>query len=287
MGILNVTPDSFSDGGQYLTVDTAVARALQLEEYGAAVIDIGGESTKPGVAPTSLTQECQRVLPVVEALKKRLTIPLSIDTSKAEVAKRALDAGASMINDVTALRGDPEMASVVAGSGAKIILMHMQGTPRDMQSAPSYTSLFSEISEFFSMQIAFATHEGITIDQILLDPGIGFGKTPTHNLMILKQLDSFHALGLPLVIGPSRKSFLGHVLDRPVGQRLMGTAAAVTIAAFHGVAMVRVHDVAEMAQVVRVAQAIRDAGVEEQTRAPTSWQDHTHTTTTAATRGTI
>ena len=257
MGILNVTPDSFSDGGQHLSTAAAVARAIELEEEGADVIDIGGESTRPGVVPTSLEEECRRVLPVIEQVAKRTSLPLSI-TSKAEVAKRALGAGVSIINDVTALRGDPEMASVVAQSGAGIILMHMQGTPRDMQDSPLYLSLLNEVGEFFRVQIALAHEAGIHRDQILLDPGIGFGKTLAHNLTLLHHLKDFLDLGHRLVIGPSRKSFLGQILQRPVDQRLMGTAAAVAIAIIHGATIVRVHDVAEMVQVVRVAQAIRD-----------------------------
>lgn len=251
MGILNVTPNSFSDGGRYLSTNHAVARAIKIEEEGADVIDIGGESTKPGVAPTSLDDECRRVLPVIEQVAKRTSIPLSIDTSKSEVAKRALDAGANMINDVTALRGDPAMASVVAQSGAGIILMHMQ-------NAPVYVSLLDEVCAFFRAQLALAHKAGIHNDQILLDPGIGFGKTLHHNLTLLQQLETFLSLGQPLVIGPSRKSFLGQILQRPVDQRLMGTAAAVAIAIIHGATIVRVHDVAEMVQVVLVAQAIRD-----------------------------
>ncbi|HHZ84133.1 MAG TPA: dihydropteroate synthase, partial [Nitrospirales bacterium] len=200
----------------------------------------------------------RRVLPVIEQVAKRTSLPLSIDTSKAEVAKRALGAGVSIINDVTALRGDPEMASVVAQSGAGIILMHMQGTPRDMQDSPLYLSLLNEVGEFFRVQIALAHEAGIHRDQILLDPGIGFGKTLAHNLTLLHHLKDFLDLGHPLVIGPSRKSFLGQILQRPVDQRLMGTAAAVAIAIIHGATIVRVHDVAEMVQVVRVAQAIRD-----------------------------
>ncbi|HIA13786.1 MAG TPA: dihydropteroate synthase [Nitrospirales bacterium] len=258
MGILNVTPDSFSDGGQHLSTAAAVARAIEMEEEGADVIDIGGESTRPGVAPTSLDEECRRVLPVIEQVAKRTSLPLSIDTSKAEVAKRALGAGVSIINDVTALRGDPEMASVVAQSGAGIILMHMQGTPRDMQDSPLYLSILNEAGAFFRVQIALAHEAGIHRDQILLDPGIGFGKTLAHNLTLLHHLKDFLDLGHRLVIGPSRKSFLGQILQRPVDQRLMGTAAAVAIAIIHGATIVRVHDVAEMVQVVRVAQAIRD-----------------------------
>ncbi len=285
MGILNVTPDSFSDGGQHLSTAAAVARAIEMEEEGADVIDIGGESTRPGVAPTSLDEECRRVLPVIEQVAKRTSLPLSIDTSKAEVAKRALGAGVSIINDVTALRGDPEMASVVAQSGAGIILMHMQGTPRDMQDSPLYLSLLNEVGEFFRVQIALAHEAGIHRDQILLDPGIGFGKTLAHNLTLLHHLKDFLDLGHPLVIGPSRKSFLGQILQRPVDQRLMGTAAAVAIAIIHGATIVRVHDVAEMVQVVRVAQAIRDGNSSAVPIHATQTRNAALATITAADRG--
>jgi len=195
---------------------------------------------------------------VIEQVTKRTSLPLSIDTSKAEVAKRALDAGVNMVNDVTALKGDPEMASVVARSGAGIILMHMQGTPRDMQDAPTYVSLLDELSAFFRVQVALAHKAGIQKDQILLDPGIGFGKTLTHNLTLLQHLATFLNLGYPLIVGPSRKSFLGKILQRPVDQLLMGTAAAVAISIIHGAAIVRVHDVAEMSQVALVAHAIKE-----------------------------
>ena len=285
MGILNVTPDSFSDGGQHLSTAAAVARAIELEEEGADVIDIGGESTRPGVVPTSLEEECRRVLPVIEQVAKRTSLPLSIDTSKAEVAKRALGAGVSIINDVTALRGDPEMASVVAQSGAGIILMHMQGTPRDMQDSPLYLSLLNEVGEFFRVQIALAHEAGIHRDQILLDPGIGFGKTLAHNLTLLHHLKDFLDLGHRLVIGPSRKSFLGQILQRPVDQRLMGTAAAVAIAIIHGATIVRVHDVAEMVQVVRVAQAIRDGNSSAVPIHATQTRNAALATITAADRG--
>ena len=283
MGILNVTPDSFSDGGRHLSTDAAVTHAIAMEENGADLIDIGGESTKPGVAPTSLDEECRRVLPVIEQVAKRTSLPLSVDTSKAEVAKRALDAGVSMINDVTALRGDPEMASVVAQSGAGIILMHMQGTPRDMQDAPAYVSLLDELCTFFRVQIALAHKAGIHKDQILLDPGIGFGKTLTHNLTLLHQFKTFLSLGQPLVIGPSRKSFLGQILQRPVDQLLMGTAAAVAIAITRGATIVRVHDVAEMVQVVRVAQAIRDGAMGADP--PNATHTHNAALVTTATAG--
>ncbi len=273
MGILNVTPNSFSDGGRYLSIDHAVAHAIEMEENGADIIDIGGESTKPGVAPISLDEECYRVLPVITQIAKCTSIPLSIDTSKSQVAKRALDLGVSMINDVTALRGDHEMASIVASSGAGIVLMHMQGSPRDMQNKPMYASLLDEILEFFRVRLAVAQQAGIHADQILLDPGIGFGKTLSHNLNLLQQLHTFLTLGYPVVIGPSRKSFLGEIFQCPVDQRLMGTAAAVAIAIMHGANIVRVHDVAEMLQVVHVAQAIRSGNINADQRIEGKTQD--------------
>ena len=258
MGILNVTPDSFSDGGKYMSTEAAVVRAITMEEEGADIIDIGGESTQPGIDPITVDEECRRVLPVIKQVVKQTSLPLSVDTTKAEVAKRALDEGVSVINDVTALRGDPAMAEVVAQSGAGIVLMHMQGTPKNMQDSPTYTSISHQVYTFFREQLAFAHKSGIHTDQIMLDPGIGFGKTLAHNLTLFQQLQTFQSLGRPLVIGPSRKSFLGKILSRPVDQRLMGTAAAVAAAVIHGATIVRVHDVAEMVQVVQVAQAIRD-----------------------------
>lgn len=261
MGILNVTPDSFSDGGFFLEVQKAVDRAIQMEEAGADIIDIGGESTRPGAAPVPLEEECRRVLPVVEKLGKRLKIPLSIDTTKAGVAKRAVEAGASIINDVSGFTRDPLMFSTAADEETGLVIMHAKGTPRTMQRHPRYRNLIEEIHRFLSVQTGKAIEHHIPRNRIAVDPGIGFGKTARHNLKILHRLDDFSDLGLPLLIGPSRKSFIGRTLDLPPSERLEGTAAAVAIAVFQGARIVRVHDVASMARVVRVADAIRKEGI--------------------------
>jgi len=257
MGVLNVTPDSFSDGGRYLRVDRALAQAERMAEAGADLIDIGGESTKPGAPPVPLDEELRRVIPVIERVAARCRLPISVDTSKAEVARRAIEAGAAMINDVTALRGDPAMAEVAAEAGVPVVLMHMQGTPATMQRRPRYRALMDDLLRFFRARIASATASGIDRRRLIIDPGIGFGKTLAHNLEILRRLDVLARLGRPILVGPSRKSFLGKLIDRPVDQRLEGTAAAVTAAVLHGAHLVRVHDVAEMVRVVRVADAIR------------------------------
>jgi dihydropteroate synthase len=262
MGVLNVTPDSFSDGGRYLRVDRALAHAEAMTEAGADLIDIGGESTRPGAPAVSLDDELRRVIPVIERVAARCRVPISIDTSKAEVARRAIEAGAAMINDVTALRGDPAMAGVAAQAGVPVVLMHMQGTPRTMQRRPRYRALMDDLLRFFRERIAAAVAAGIDRRRIILDPGIGFGKTLAHNLEILRRLDIPARLGRPILVGPSRKSFLGKLTGEPVGQRLEGTAAAVTAAVLHGAQLVRVHDVAEMARVVRVADAIRRGSVQ-------------------------
>jgi len=257
MGVLNVTPDSFSDGGRFLRADRAVAHAERMAEAGADLIDVGGESTRPGSAPVPLREELRRVIPVIERLAARGRLPISIDTSKAEVARQAIAAGASMVNDVTALRGDPAMAEVVAGARVPVILMHMRGTPRTMQRAPRYRSLMGELLRFFRERFAAARAAGIDRSMVIIDPGIGFGKTLWHNLEILQRLSVLAPLGRPILVGPSRKSFLGRLLDLPVDRRLEGTAAAVTAAVLHGAQLVRVHDVEAMARVVRVADAIR------------------------------
>jgi dihydropteroate synthase len=257
MGVLNVTPDSFSDGGRFLRAGRAVAHAERMAEAGADLIDVGGESTRPGSAPVPLREELRRVLPVIERLTARGRLPISIDTSKAEVARQAIAAGAALVNDVTALRGDPAMAEVVAGARVPVILMHMRGTPKTMQRAPRYRSLMQELVRFFRGRLAAARAAGIDRSMIIIDPGIGFGKTLRHNLEILQELDALAPLRRPILVGPSRKSFLGRLLDLPVEQRLEGTAAAVTAAVLHGAQLVRVHDVEAMVRVVRVADAIR------------------------------
>ncbi len=258
MGILNVTPDSFSDGGLYLNKDSAVEKALLMAEEGADIIDIGGESTRPGAEPVSLDEEISRTIPVIEALSGRLDIPISIDTYKSEVAKRAIDAGATIVNDISGFTFDPEMASVIADGEVAAIAMHIKGTPRDMQNNPVYSDLFSEIIEYLSESIRIAEEAGIPRDRIIIDPGIGFGKRPEDNLMIINGLERFSVLSRPILVGVSRKSFIGAILDNaPANERLEGTAAAVAISVIKGANIVRVHDVREMVRVVRVADAIK------------------------------
>jgi dihydropteroate synthase len=261
MGIVNVTPDSFFDGGRYLDADAAVQHALQLVEEGADLLDVGAESTRPGADIVSETEECRRVIPVVAAVAKAVTVPISIDSSKAVVARAALDAGAVLVNDVTALRGDPAMVEVVAGTGAGIILMHMHGTPSTMQQAPHYNDVVGEISEFFEERMRFAFAHGIARTHIILDPGIGFGKLLTHNLTLLTQLRRFVQLGCPVLVGVSRKAFLGRLVDRPVQERQWATAAAVAMAVDRGAGILRVHDVKAMKDVVQVATAISQGTV--------------------------
>jgi dihydropteroate synthase len=256
MGILNVTPDSFSDGGRFLKTDDAIRQAETLAEEGADLIDIGGESSRPGAAAVPIEEEIRRVVPIIEQLVKRLSIPISIDTTKAEVARRALAAGARIINDISALRFDPEMAPLAARDGVPVVLMHMQGTPKDMQVHPVYTDVIREISAFFETRIRFAEQSGISRERIVLDPGIGFGKTIDHNLEILARLDEFRSLGRPLLIGPSRKSFIGQVLGLPVEERLEGTAAAAAVGILNGASIIRVHDVRAMSRVARMVKAI-------------------------------
>ena len=256
MGVVNVTPDSFYDGGRYVDTEAAVAHAVRLVEEGADLLDIGAESTRPGADAVNEVEERRRVIPVVTAVAKAVTVPISIDTSKAAIAREALDAGAVLVNDVTALRGDPVMVDVVARSGAGIVLMHMHGTPRTMQQAPRYNDVVEEISVFFEERIHFAMTHGIVRRQIILDPGIGFGKLLVHNLTLLAQLRCFEIFECPLLVGVSQKAFLGQLLDRPVQERQWGTAAAVAMAVDRGAGILRVHDVRAMKDVVQVAAAI-------------------------------
>ena len=256
MGVVNVTPDSFYDGGRYLDAEAAVAHAVRLVEDGADLLDIGAESTRPGADSVNEEEERRRVIPVVTAVAKAVTVPISIDTSKAAIAREALDAGAVLVNDVTALRGDSAMVDVVARSGAGIVLMHMHGTPRTMQQAPRYNDVVEEISVFFEERIHFAMTHGIVRRQIILDPGIGFGKLLVHNLTLLAQLRCFEIFECPLLVGVSQKAFLGQLLDRPVQERQWGTAAAVAMAVDRGAGILRVHDVRAMKDVVQVAAAI-------------------------------
>ena len=256
MGVLNVTPDSFSDGGRWLDPDRAVRRARDMVREGADLVDVGGESTRPGARAVSGPEELRRVVPVVERLAAE-RILVSVDTSKAAVAAAALRAGAKIVNDVTALRGDPAMAGTVARSGAAVVLMHMKGTPRTMQRDPRYGDVVAEICSFFRDSMKFAWRAGIPRDKILLDPGIGFGKSPEHNVEILRRLDELRSLGRPLVIGTSRKGFIGRALGRRVDERQFGTAATVTAAVLRGADVVRVHDVREMSDVVRMSDLLR------------------------------
>jgi len=256
MGIVNVTPDSFFDGGRYLDAEAAVAHAVQLVEEGADLLDVGAESTRPGADAVDEAEERRRALPVVNAVAKAVTVPISIDTSKAAVARAALDAGAVLVNDVTALRGDPAMVDVVARTGAGIVLMHMYGTPRTMQQAPRYDDVVGEISDFLEERIRFAMAHGIVRRQIILDPGIGFGKLLVHNLTLLAQLRRFEQFDCPLLVGVSQKAFLGQLMDRPLQERQWGTAAAVAMAVDRGAGILRVHDVRAMKDVVQVTAAI-------------------------------
>ena len=258
MGILNVTPDSFSDGGLHFEASSAIKSAFQMTEDGADIIDIGGESTRPGSEPVSIKEELRRTIPVIEALAKEITVPISIDTCKAEVAKKALDAGASMVNDISGLRFDPEMCLVVAEFKVPVVIMHIKGTPRNMQKNPVYEALLPEITDYLREGIRIAREAGISEDKIIIDPGIGFGKTAEHNLEIIHRLQEFTLLEKPLLIGPSRKAFIGKILgDFPAGERVEGTAAAVAISIMNGANIVRVHDVKEMSRVAKVADAIK------------------------------
>jgi dihydropteroate synthase len=252
MGILNITPDSFADGGRFLEPNAALDHAYQMVEDGADFIDIGGESSRPGSQPVPLVEELRRVVPVVKKLAKKIDVPLSVDTTKAEVARRVLDAGARIINDISALGWDEKMAEVVAGAKATVVLMHMKGMPRTMQERPSYDDLMDEVHGFLSERITFALDVGIQTDRILVDPGIGFGKRLDDNFELLGRLREFCDLA-PVLVGPSRKSFIGNVLDLSVGERLFGTAAAVTVATINGADVIRVHDVEAMRQAAVIA----------------------------------
>lgn len=258
MGILNVTPDSFSDGGLYFDEKSAIERAYKLIEEGADILDIGGESTRPGSDPVPVEEELRRTIPVIKKIAKSLPIPISIDTYKAEVARQALEAGASMVNDISGLRFDPEMPKVIAEYNVPVIIMHIKGRPKDMQNNPTYEALIPEIMDYFRVSIRLAHKFGIPDDRIIIDPGIGFGKTFDHNLQILKNLKEFKKMGKPVAIGASRKAFIGKILDEPdPSKRLEGSLAVAAISIFNGANILRVHDVKETKKVAKVADAIK------------------------------
>lgn len=259
MGILNVTPDSFSDGGRYTERERAIEHAREMVAQGADIIDVGGESTRPGAHPVSLAEEMDRVLPVIEALSRELEVPISVDTYKAPVAKMALEAGATIVNDISALRFSPDMIDVVAQYRPWVVVMHMKGTPKDMQEAPWYEDVVGEVEGFFEERLRYLESHGISKEKVILDPGIGFGKRLEDNLSLLKHIDRFLHLGCPILVGPSRKSFIGTVLDLPVEKRLEGTLAAASIAVFQGAQIVRVHDVQPVKRAVDLAWAMRRA----------------------------
>jgi len=257
MGVLNVTPDSFADGGRFFDRDGAIGHGLTMAREGADIIDVGGESTRPFSEPVSADEEMERVLPVIEALAGEVDVPVSIDTTKAEVARAALAAGAVMLNDVSALRFDPGMAGVAAESGAPLIVMHMKGTPGDMQKDPHYDDLIGEIRVFLEGVVQEAVQAGVRREQILIDPGIGFGKTFDHNLQLIRDLDRLSVVGRPLVLGCSRKAFIGHILGKEADDRDPGTMAAVAAGVLNGAHVVRVHNVAMAVDAVRIVDAVK------------------------------
>ncbi len=265
MGILNVTPDSFFNGGKYDKKRDAIQKGLQMEEEGADIIDVGGESTRPGAQPVSEEEEKRRILPVIEKLSRRVGIPISVDTYKAGVARSALEAGASMVNDISAMRFDPEMVHVLRDSKVPVCLMHMQGEPRNMQENPSYENVVEDVCCFLRERVDFAQRNGIKKERVVVDPGIGFGKRLMDNYEIIRRLGELSSLGCPILIGPSRKSFIGKILDLPPAERLEGTVAAVAMSIQNGAHIVRVHDVKEIRRACRIADLLagKKASVEE------------------------
>ncbi|MAE10228.1 MAG: dihydropteroate synthase [Candidatus Marinimicrobia bacterium] len=257
MGILNVTPDSFSDGGMYYNATQAIEFALQMEEEGADIIDVGGESTRPGAKTVELQKECDRILPVIEGIRTKSDILISIDTYKSEVARKSIATGAGMVNDISGMTFDPNMVDVIKDSGLPVVIMHIKGTPKNMQKNPYYEDLMQELTEYFEERKKFARAKGILDQQIILDPGIGFGKRLQDNFQLLRELKKIVDMGFPVLIGPSKKSFIGLTLDLPVDQRLEGTAAAVTTGILKGARIVRVHDVKEMKRVALITDSIR------------------------------
>jgi dihydropteroate synthase len=257
MGVVNVTPDSFSDGGLFLDTDDAVRHALELVAEGADILDVGGESTRPGAEPVAEDEERRRVVPVLERVAAAgVRVQLSVDTSKRDVAGAALDAGATYVNDVTAFRGEPELAALCADRDCEVVLMHMLGTPRTMQDDPSYDDVVDDVKAFLAGRMEFARSQGISEQRTWLDPGIGFGKTVEHNLELLRRLDELRDLGRPLCVGTSRKSFIGKITGRPVDERLGGTIASCVLAHANGAAMLRVHDVGPVREAITAVEAI-------------------------------
>jgi dihydropteroate synthase len=257
MGILNVTPDSFYDGGRRVESDQAISDGLAMVEAGADIIDVGGESSRPGASPVSLDDELRRVLPVIRGIRRATDLPISIDTTKAQVARAALAEGADIVNDISALRFDADMVKLVAEKNVPVVLMHMKGTPRTMQLEVRYSDVVAEVREFLAKQIGFAAEQGVKREKIIIDPGIGFGKTLEHNLALLRGLSTLAGLGQPLLFGASRKAFIGRILDVAPDERLEGSLAAAVAAVLAGANMIRAHDVKETCRAVRIADAIR------------------------------
>ncbi|MEE3195474.1 MAG: dihydropteroate synthase [Candidatus Neomarinimicrobiota bacterium] len=259
MGIVNVTPDSFSDGGKYYNLDKAIEYSLELVKQGVDIIDVGGESTRPGANAISFDEEIERVIPVIKGIRSVSSIPISIDTYKSEVAKEALDSGADIVNDISGLNFDSKMISVIKDYNVPIVIMHIKGTPKNMQLNPEYDNIIDEIMSYFEKQINLCLDYGIPKSHIILDPGIGFGKQLNDNFILIRELNTFADLGYPILIGPSRKSFIGLTLDLQVDERLEGTAAAITASIINGARIVRVHDVLEMKRVQIISDKIRGA----------------------------
>ncbi len=259
MGVLNVTPDSFSDGGKFLDPGRAVEHVHEMIAEGADIIDVGGESTRPGARYVGEKEEIQRIKPVMNALGKEIDVPISIDTRKAAVAEMALDLGAALVNDVSGLRDDPQLVHTVQKTGAGVIIMHRKGSSETMQQAPYYEDVMGEVLEFLTQQVDFALINGISAEKILIDPGIGFGKTATHNIELLANIGKLRQLGYPIVVGLSRKSFLGELTKQPMDQREIGHAASLALMVWEGAHILRVHNVGAMKDALRVAQALRNA----------------------------
>ena len=259
MGVLNVTEDSFYDGGRYKSHDAALRQVEKMIEEGADIIDIGGESTRPGAEPVSATVESDRVIPVIRDIRKRWQVPVSIDTYKAAVAQKALDAGADMVNDISGLRFDPEMLKVLKKTNAPFVIMHIQGTPRDMQKDPYYVDVVKEVRAYFEERYGAVVNAGLDESRIIFDPGIGFGKKVEHNLALISHLDELSVHNRPILLGASRKKFIGAILNKEVGERLTGTVAVTAVAVLLGAAIIRVHDIAPNLEALRIGLALRKA----------------------------